>query len=61
MFSEAPRPEGRGRSAELTALSTPKGFPERYFYFEGCPFLPAGRQGPHSQGWGLGARAGKGR
>ena len=29
--SEAPRPKGRGRSAELTVLSIPKGFPVRCF------------------------------
>ena len=38
--SEAPRHEGRGRSAELTALSTPKGFPERFFSLIGCPLTP---------------------
>ncbi len=35
--SEAPRLEGRG-------------FPERSFSLIGCPFLPAGRQGPHPKG-----------
>ena len=27
-----------------------RGFPERYFSLIGCPFLPAGRQGPHPEG-----------
>ena len=35
--SEAPGLEGRS-------------FPERSFSLIGCPFLPAGRQGPHPKG-----------
>ena len=38
--SEAPRLEGRGRSAGLTALSIPKGFPERCFSLIGSPLTP---------------------
>ncbi len=44
--SEAPRPEGRS-------------FPVRCFSLIGCPFLPAGRQGPALKGGACGALAGQ--
>ncbi len=36
-----------------------RGFPEMKYYFIVCPFLPAGRQGPHLKGGACGALAGQ--